>query len=151
MREFIDSREGFSDEERLAYEQAMESDQICRSDREQDTEASRAFAAAFDDPEGFDFGMEAERADSGFANFGFDPAKAAELREAEEKRMAEAQQPILKVGTPIRVSGHPMTVLAIEKDGVKVGNAERDLRISHHDAMVALEQTLAATTAPATS
>lgn len=131
-----DTQEGYSQEEREAYEGS-------REQLEQDTPASKAFTAAFDNPEDFDFGMEAERADTGFANFGFDPEKAAQLREAEEVRMAEAQLPVLKIGSPIKFSDHDFTVTEIKKSGVVIGNAQRTLEISHDQAMVALRQTQA--------
>lgn len=39
------------------------------------------FEKACNDPQSFDFGFQEQRRESGFANFGFDPAEAARLRE----------------------------------------------------------------------
>lgn len=50
---------------------------------EHDSPLNQAFAAASDNPEEFDFSFAEERRESGFANFGFDPAKAAAMRAAE--------------------------------------------------------------------
>lgn len=41
------------------------------------------FEAAANDPDGFDFGFEKQREATGFANFGFDPARAEQLRAAD--------------------------------------------------------------------
>jgi hypothetical protein len=41
------------------------------------------FEAAADNPESFDFAFKAEREATGFANFGFDPEKAAAMRAAD--------------------------------------------------------------------
>lgn len=46
------------------------------------------FEQACEDPEGCDCGFVAQREASGFANFGFDPTKAAEMREKELARIA---------------------------------------------------------------
>lgn len=45
------------------------------------------FEAACNDPAGFDFGFEEQRKESGYANFGFDPAKAQEMRDKEQARI----------------------------------------------------------------
>lgn len=50
---------------------------------EQDSPLNQAFAAAADNPAEFDFSFAEERRESGFANFGFDPEKAAAMRAAE--------------------------------------------------------------------
>lgn len=47
------------------------------------------FEAACADPAGLDCGFTAQREAAGFANFGFDPDEAAELRAEEEERIAE--------------------------------------------------------------
>ena len=44
---------------------------------------NQEFAQAADNPQDFDFSFAAQREESGFANFGFDPAKAAEMRAAD--------------------------------------------------------------------
>lgn len=41
------------------------------------------FEVAANNPESFDFSFAAQREATGFANFGFDPAKAAEMRAAD--------------------------------------------------------------------
>ena len=46
------------------------------------------FEAACNDPKGLDCGFEKQRCESGFANFGFPPDKAAEMREKELARIA---------------------------------------------------------------
>jgi hypothetical protein len=58
-------------------------------DLESDSELNQEFAHAADNPQDFDFGFENEREATGFANFGFDPTKAAELRAAETAKGAE--------------------------------------------------------------
>lgn len=45
------------------------------------------FEAACNDPAGFDFGFEKQRKENGYANFGFDPAKAQEMRDKELARI----------------------------------------------------------------
>ena len=45
------------------------------------------FAAAVADPQGFDFAFVEQRRETEFANFGFDPAKAKALRNAEIARI----------------------------------------------------------------
>ena len=52
---------------------------------EHDSELNREFGAAYDNPNDFDFGFVAQREQSGFANFGFDPAEAARLRAEEDE------------------------------------------------------------------
>lgn len=55
------------------------------------------FEAACNDPKGLDCGFETQRCSTGFANFGFDPDKAAEMREKELARIAaemEAEEPV---------------------------------------------------------
>ena len=47
------------------------------------------FEAACADPNGLDCGFTAQREATGFANFGFDPDEAAELRAEEEERIIE--------------------------------------------------------------
>jgi hypothetical protein len=54
------------------------------------------FAAACENPQGLDCGFEEQRCGTGFANFGFSPDKAAEMREKELARIAselEAETP----------------------------------------------------------
>lgn len=46
------------------------------------------FGAACEDLQGTDFGFTKQREASGFANFGFDPVAAAELRQRENARIA---------------------------------------------------------------
>ena len=107
---------------------------------EQDTPASRAFASAYDDPDNFDFGMEAERADSGFANFDFDPQEAANMRQEELNRMADAQVPDLRIGSKLALSGHLFKVIAIHKHGVALQNSERSVTLTHDEAFEAMKQ-----------
>lgn len=45
------------------------------------------FAAAVSDPQGFDFAFVEQRRETEFANFGFDPAKAKAMRDAEIARI----------------------------------------------------------------
>lgn len=45
------------------------------------------FDAACNDPQGFDFGFEKQRERDGYANFGFDPGKANEMRVKEQARI----------------------------------------------------------------
>lgn len=45
------------------------------------------FDAACNDPQGFDFGFEKQRERNGYANFGFDPVKANEMRVKEQARI----------------------------------------------------------------
>ena len=45
-----------------------------------DSPLEAEFGAACDSPQDFDFGFQKEREATGFANFGFDPVEAAELR-----------------------------------------------------------------------
>jgi hypothetical protein len=45
------------------------------------------FAAAVADPQNFDFAFVEQRQESDFANFGYDPAKAKEMRDAEIARI----------------------------------------------------------------
>lgn len=54
-----------------------------------DTRLADEFEAACADPAGLDCGFEAQRKESGYANFGFDPEEAAELRAEEERRIME--------------------------------------------------------------
>ncbi len=49
---------------------------------EADSLLNQAFAAAADNPAEFDFSFAEEREEAGFANFGFDPEKAAAMRAA---------------------------------------------------------------------
>lgn len=61
----------------------------------EDSELEKEFEAACNDPKGLDCGFEKQRCETGFANFGFPPDKAAELREKELARIAaelEAEQ-----------------------------------------------------------
>ena len=62
------------------------SENILAHDEESQLETE--FAAACADPQGLDCGFEAQREASCFANFGFSPDKAAELREKELARIA---------------------------------------------------------------
>ena len=45
------------------------------------------FAQAFEDPDNFDFGHEERRAETGFANFGFDPDEAQRLQNEQLDRI----------------------------------------------------------------
>jgi hypothetical protein len=45
------------------------------------------FAAAVADPQGFDFAFVEQRRETEFANFGYDPAKAKEMRDREIARI----------------------------------------------------------------
>lgn len=49
------------------------------------------FEVAANDPQGTDFAFLKAREASGFANFGFDPERAAELRQAELERIEAAE------------------------------------------------------------
>lgn len=51
---------------------------------EGDTPLNQEFQEAFDNPEDFDFGFEEERAEDGYANFGFDPEEAERMRQEED-------------------------------------------------------------------
>lgn len=50
------------------------------------------FEAACADPAGLDCGFTAQREATGYANFGFDPDEAEELRMEEEERIAEVAE-----------------------------------------------------------
>lgn len=56
---------------------------------DEDLDLQDEFEAACADPAGLDCGFTAQREATGFANFGFDPDEAAELRAEEEERIAE--------------------------------------------------------------
>lgn len=107
---------------------------------EQDTPASRAFAEAFDNPEDFDFGMEAEREASGLANFDFDPQEAADMRQKELERMADAQVPELCIGAELIVSGHSFKVKAIGKVHVILHNADREIFLTQDEVYKVMEK-----------
>ena len=50
------------------------------------------FGKAFDNPGEFDFGFEEARKETGFANFGFDPAKAAAMRAADPSNQVDPDE-----------------------------------------------------------
>ena len=52
-----------------------------------ETEVAQDFAQAFEDPDNFDFGHEERRAETGFANFGFDPDEAQRLQNEQLDRI----------------------------------------------------------------
>ena len=56
-----------------------------------DSELSKSFAEAADNPQEFDFSFTAEREANGLANFGFDPLEAAAMRLAEQQRIDQEQ------------------------------------------------------------
>ena len=107
---------------------------------ETSTPASQAFAAAFENPDEFDFGMETEREETGFANFGVDPEKAEQLRNEELCRMANVQNPVLKMGTVLTISGHNFTVTKIEETKVIMSNGDQTIDLTHEEVYNALEQ-----------
>lgn len=53
------------------------------------SELEREFGEACLDPHGYDNSFVAQRVESGFANFGYDPTKAHEMREKELARIAK--------------------------------------------------------------
>lgn len=54
----------------------------------EESELEKEFEKAAADPHGLDCGFESQRCQTGFANFGFSPDKAAEMREKELARIA---------------------------------------------------------------
>lgn len=64
---------------------------------ESESELNREFGQAFDNPQEFDFGFQAQREASGFANFGFDPVKAKEMRDAELGVDVDAEAEIMDI------------------------------------------------------
>lgn len=51
------------------------------------------FEAAADNPESFDFSFAEQRKATGFANFGFDPDKAAAMRAADPSNKVDEEYP----------------------------------------------------------
>ena len=58
---------------------------------ERDSDLNKALNDACENPDEFDFGFVEEREETGYANFGFDPANAEELRDAETARIAKEE------------------------------------------------------------
>lgn len=55
---------------------------------DEQSELERDLENFMDNPQDFDCGFEEQRCGTGFANFGFDPVKAHEMREKELARIA---------------------------------------------------------------